>query len=73
MWSMSIMYDLNVHLVKNRGDSVSQDKYAQIIDSLMFWQIVLILILHMLLVDWVETLIILVLSIGMQYLNYWDI
>ena len=30
------MYDLKVHLVKNRGNSVSQDKYAHIIGSLMF-------------------------------------
>ena len=30
------MYDLKVHLVKNRGNSVSQDKYTQIIGSLMF-------------------------------------
>ena len=33
---MSIPYDSKVHLVKNRGDNVSQDKYAQIIGSLMF-------------------------------------
>ena len=47
---MSTPFDSKVHLVKNRGDSVSQDKYAQIIGSLMFltnWA----LILHMLLVD----------------------
>ena len=36
MSPMSIPYDSKVHLVKNRGDSVSQDKYAQIIGSLMF-------------------------------------
>ena len=33
---MSTPYDSKVCLVKNRGDSVSQDKYAQIIGSLMF-------------------------------------
>ena len=26
MWLVSIMYDLKVHLVKNCGDNVSQDK-----------------------------------------------
>ena len=26
MWPMSIMYDLKVHLVKNCGDNVLQDK-----------------------------------------------
>ena len=36
MSPMSIPYDSKVHLVKNRGDSVSQDKYAQIIGSLIF-------------------------------------
>ena len=25
------MYDLKVHLIKNCGDNVSQDKYAQVI------------------------------------------
>ena len=33
---MSTPFDLKVHLIKNRGDTVSQDKYAQIIGSLMF-------------------------------------
>ena len=33
---MSTPYDSKVRLGKNRGDSVSQDKYAQIIGSLMF-------------------------------------
>jgi hypothetical protein len=33
---MSTPYDSKVHLVKNHGDSVSQEKYAQIIGSLMF-------------------------------------
>ena len=33
---MSTPFDLKVHLIKNRGDSFPQDKYAQIIDSLMF-------------------------------------
>ena len=32
---MSTPYDSKVRLVKNHGDSVSQDKYAQIIGSLM--------------------------------------
>ena len=36
MSPISISYDSKVHLVKNRGDNVSQDKYAQIIGSLMF-------------------------------------
>ena len=36
MSPMSTPFDSKVHLVKNRGDSVSQDKYAQIIGSLMF-------------------------------------
>ena len=36
MSPMSTPYDSNVRLVKNRGDSVSQDKYAQIIGSLIF-------------------------------------
>ena len=33
---MSTPFDSNVHLIKNHGDSVSQDKYAQIIGSLIF-------------------------------------
>ena len=33
---MSTPFDSKVHLFKNCGDSVSQDKYAQIIGSLMF-------------------------------------
>jgi hypothetical protein len=33
---MSTPYDSKVHLVKNLGDSVSQERYAQIIGSLMF-------------------------------------
>ncbi|XP_059433884.1 receptor-like protein 42 [Corylus avellana] len=33
---MSTPYDSKIHLVKNHGDSVSQEKYAQIIGSLMF-------------------------------------
>ena len=33
---MSTPYDSKVHLVKNFGDSVSQERYAQIIGSLMF-------------------------------------
>ena len=33
---MSTPFDSKVHLFKNRGDSVSQDKYAQIIGILMF-------------------------------------
>jgi hypothetical protein len=37
-----------------------------------FWQTVHVLILHMLSVDWVYVLIILVLSIGMVSLDYWD-
>ena len=36
MSPMSIPYNSKVCLVKNRGDSVSQDKYAKIIGSLMF-------------------------------------
>ena len=36
MSSMSTPFDSKVRLFKNRGDSVSQDKYAQIIGSLMF-------------------------------------
>ena len=36
MSPMSIPYNSKVRLVKNRGDSVSQDKYAKIIGSLMF-------------------------------------
>ena len=36
MSPMFTPFDSKVHLVKNRGDSVSQDKYAQIISSLMF-------------------------------------
>ena len=37
MSSMSIPFDSKVHLIKNRGNSVSQDKYAQMISStLMF-------------------------------------
>ena len=35
MSPMSTPYDSKVRLVKNHGDSVSQDKYAQIIGSLM--------------------------------------
>ena len=34
--TMSTPFDSKVHLFKNCGDSVSQDKYAQIIGSLMF-------------------------------------
>ena len=37
MSPMFTPFDSKVHLVKNRGDSVSQDKYAQIISSLMFF------------------------------------
>ena len=33
---MSTPFDLEVRLIKNRGDTVLQDKYAQIIGSLMF-------------------------------------
>ena len=33
---MSIMYDLKVHLVKNCGDNVLQDKQAQIIGCIIF-------------------------------------
>ena len=33
---MSTPYDSKLHLVKNLGDSVSQERYAQIIDSLIF-------------------------------------
>jgi hypothetical protein len=33
---MSTPYDSKVHLVKNLGDSVSQERYAQIIGSLIF-------------------------------------
>ena len=33
---MSTSFDSKVHLFKNCGDSVSQDKYAQIVGSLMF-------------------------------------
>ena len=33
---MSIMYDLKVHLIKNCGDNVLQDKQAQIIGYLIF-------------------------------------
>ena len=36
MSPMSTPFDSKVHLFKNRGDSVSQDKYAQIIGILMF-------------------------------------
>ena len=36
MSPISISYNSKVHLVKNRGDNVSQDKYAQIIGNLMF-------------------------------------
>ena len=36
MSPMSTPFDSNVHLFKSRGDSISQDKYAQIIGSLMF-------------------------------------
>ena len=36
MSPMSTPFDSKVHLFKNHGDSVSQDKYAQIIGSLMF-------------------------------------
>ena len=36
MSPMSTPYDSKVRLVKNRGDSVSQDKYTQIIGSLIF-------------------------------------
>ena len=36
MSPMSTPFDSKVHLFKNRGDNVSQDKYAQIIGSLMF-------------------------------------
>ena len=36
MSPMSTPYDSKVRLVKNRGDSVSQHKYAQIICSLIF-------------------------------------
>ena len=35
MSPMSTPFDSKVHLIKNRGDNVSQDKYAQIIGSLM--------------------------------------
>jgi hypothetical protein len=33
---MSTPYDSKVHLVKNLGDSISQERYSQIIGSLMF-------------------------------------
>ena len=33
---MSTPFDLKVHLIKNHGDSFSQNKYAQIIGSLIF-------------------------------------
>ena len=36
MSPMSTPYDSKVRLVKNCGDSVSQNKYAQIIGNLMF-------------------------------------
>ena len=36
MSPMSTPFDSKVHLFKSRGDSISQDKYAQIIGSLMF-------------------------------------
>ena len=36
MSPMSTPFDLKVHLFKNRGHSVSQDKYAQIIGGLIF-------------------------------------
>ena len=32
---MSTPYDVNTHLMKNRGDSMGQAEYAQIIGSLM--------------------------------------
>ena len=35
MSPMSTPFDSKVHLFKNHGDSVSQDKYTQIISSLM--------------------------------------
>ena len=36
MSPLSTHLDSKVHLIKNHGDSVLQDKYAQIIGSLMF-------------------------------------
>ena len=36
MLPMSTPFDSKVHLIKNRGGSFPQDKYAQIIGSLMF-------------------------------------
>ena len=33
---MSTPYDSKIQLVKNHGDSILQEKYAQIIGSLMF-------------------------------------
>jgi hypothetical protein len=34
--TMSTPYDSKIHLIKNHGDAVLQEKYEQFIDSLIF-------------------------------------